>query len=340
MLKKIVYFFIMALFSLEASSQIICNPGGVLGGCSGDFYDTGCAVGNYGNNQNITTSLCNNAAGFCVTAIFTVFNLAAGDVLNIYDGFTTADPLIGSYTGVGSPGTVSASATNGCLTFEFISNGAGTSSGWAASLSCAACAPLPIKLISFDARCDNNRGILNWSVASQTNNDYFTVERSTDGISWETIGTVDGAGNSSTTLNYEFIDSSLLPFGEGKPVLSEAEVGVGLYRLRQTDFDGKFEYFDPVAVEACSSFAVFPNPAENEFNIQLFSETEDEITLEVYDLLGELILSRVLDIAKGSNLLTLDISSAAGGMYLLKVKTSKGDLDNHQKFIKRNNKRD
>ncbi len=176
---------------------------------------------------------------------------------------------------------------------------------------------LSIESISFTVKCNssttqqlNNSIAIFWSTATETNNDYFTIERSADGVNWEVAGIVDGAGNSSTTRDYEFIDSSPLPFGEGS--------GEGLYRLKQTDFDGKYEYFDPVAVEACSDFTVFPNPANNKLNIRFFSETEDEIIFEVYDVIGRLIISKTAVVAKGNNLLSLDISSVASGVYMLK----------------------
>ncbi len=167
---------------------------------------------------------------------------------------------------------------------------------------------------------------MHWSTATETNNDYFTLERSSNGTDFEAIGIVDGAGNSSTILQYEFIDvSPSAGGGQGEAVY---------YRLKQTDFNGKFEYFDPIAIENCTAFAVFPNPAENELQIQFFSETEDEIMLEVYNVVGQLIQSRELGITKGNNLFRVDISSAAGGVYVLKAKTTKRAGDNRQRFIK------
>ncbi len=188
--------------------------------------------------------------------------------------------------------------------------------------------PLPIELLSFSAICDQNVITLNWSTATETNNNYFTVERSTDGNLWEAIGSVDGAGNSSTPRNYEFIDGS-----------ASLTTGTQIYyRLRQTDFNGKYEYFDPVAVESCADFAVFPNPAENELSVQFFSEAEDAITIEVYDVFWKLVVRKTSPVIKGNNLITLDISSAAGGVYMLQAKTTKSVWNRHQKFIKLNNK--
>ena len=208
------------------------------------------------------------------------------------------------------------------------------------------CAPLGVELHSFTAKCTpsksqqtNNSITISWSTGSEANNDYFTVERSTSAsgsgsTQWEEIGIVDGAGSSTATLNYEFIDVST-------PLSTGAQI---YYRLRQTDFDSKFKHFDAVAVESCNDFAVFPNPAVNELGIRFFSETEDEIILDVYDVMGKLVIhSEVSGIAKGNNLLKLDISSIGSGMYMLNIKSLQRSLPTagqtsslHKKFTKSN----
>jgi hypothetical protein len=96
--------------------------------------------------------------------------------------------------------------------------------------------PLPIDLLSFTAKYQDGKVLLNWATGSEINNDYFTLERSRDAVSAEIIGFVDGAGNSSQTLHYEFIDHDPLP-------------GISYYRLKQTDYDGSFEYSQWVAVQ-------------------------------------------------------------------------------------------
>ena len=137
---------------------------------------------------------------------------------------------------------------------------------------------------------------------------------------------MDGAGNSSTIHNYEFTNSS--------PEVGGGREGALYYRLKQTNYDGKFEYFDPVVVEACTDLSVFPSPASNELSIQFFSESDDIITFEVYDVIGKLIISKSVFISEGSNHFTLDISGVAGGMYMLKVKSSCNPVEANQKFIK------
>ena len=96
--------------------------------------------------------------------------------------------------------------------------------------------PLPIELLSFSANAVHNSVRLSWVTATETNNDFFTIERSINLKDWEVLGFVDGAGNSSRPLHYSFTDFNPL-------------TGVSYYRLKQTDYDGKYEYFRPLAMQ-------------------------------------------------------------------------------------------
>ena len=94
---------------------------------------------------------------------------------------------------------------------------------------------LPIELISLGARNDGPAVLLEWSTASETDNQYFTIERSTDGLSYSALLSTPGAGTSQTAIDYKAHDA-------------EPVVGVSYYRLRQTDFDGSSAVSDAVAV--------------------------------------------------------------------------------------------
>lgn len=105
--------------------------------------------------------------------------------------------------------------------------------GGTATLLCSA---LPIELISFDGEKQNNYNLLNWSTASETNNDYFTLERSIDGENWEAIKQIDGFGNSSSIIYYSYEDYDF-------------EYTTNYYRLSQTDFNGDNNYFNPIVID-------------------------------------------------------------------------------------------
>nr|MBA3705031.1 T9SS type A sorting domain-containing protein [Bacteroidota bacterium] len=149
--------------------------------------------------------------------------------------------------------------------------------------------PLPIELLSFTADPVNNSYTrVKWTTATETNNDFFTVEKSRDGINFENIGIVDGGGNTISVLNYSLIDDS--PYK-----------GVSYYRLKQTDFDGKFSYSHLIAVEFGNNidnfrFNLYPNPINIGENI-IFSikgNVGDEVIVVVYDVTGKKNYSKVL----------------------------------------------
>lgn len=144
---------------------------------------------------------------------------------------------------------------------------------------------LPIKLISFTAAAKEDFVELNWITASENNNDYFNVERSTDGINFNSIGRVSGAGNSSQTLEYEIVDDTPLN-------------GVSYYRLMQTDYDGKTSYSELEAVEFDSrnafNFKIYPNPNNGEgFSIDI-NENNYILLVIMYDILGKEVYTEVI----------------------------------------------
>lgn len=139
--------------------------------------------------------------------------------------------------------------------------------------------PLPIELLNFTA-VNNNRTIdLNWQTASEHNNDYYTIERSKDGINFEFLTTVPAVGNSVELLNYATKDNH--PYS-----------GLSYYRLKQVDTDGSFEYADirSVFVEGFSGVQFYPNPSASN-TMQLVSQTAID-QLEVFESSGKLVVSK------------------------------------------------
>lgn len=169
--------------------------------------------------------------------------------------------------------------------------------------------PLPIELLSFTGNCNYQNVILKWSTATETNNDYFTIERSTDGITFTPIGTEKGAGNSSTIKNYSFTDNKL-----------ETET-VFYYRLKQTDFDGKFEYFGIIAVENCedglSELVIYPNPNNGIFTVE---GSENKYELGIINVCGEILFHQKTQSKKSE----IDLSNQPNGIYLLQIKSKNG----------------
>jgi len=137
--------------------------------------------------------------------------------------------------------------------------------------------PLPVEMVFFKAENEGNRVQLNWQTASEKNNDFFEVQRSFDGKEFESLGIVEGAGNSKEAVDYIFNDYSPL-------------AGDSYYRLRQVDYDGAFEYSEVVRInrEQVSDLIAVPNPTQSQ-NIKLRLSgfhAEQKIEVVIFDMQG------------------------------------------------------
>jgi hypothetical protein len=197
--------------------------------------------------------------------------------------------------------------------------------------------PLPIELLSFTAHCiplpgGVRGGFVQWTTASETNNDYFVLERSdslpSGGLGWASIATIQGAGNSNTLLNYSFTDTLLSPFG-----------GSVYYRLKQVDFDGNYTYSDTIHV-SCQEhdieiINIYPNPSHHYFDYTICSTEDREIVATVIDVLGKTLIRKQEHVNAGINHGSLDVSMLAAGVYYFKIETLKGmSKDSKQILIK------
>lgn len=164
--------------------------------------------------------------------------------------------------------------------------------------------PLPIELISFRADLAGQVVEISWATAAEINNDFFTLELSDNGADWGIIGEEDGAGNSTLRLDYSFIDYNPIP-------------GLSYYRLKQTDYDGQFEYFDPAVVlyEPDNLFKVFPNPTTDYLKISTSSDLSKAL-INIKNLNGQ---TKITEIPSSAHQATVDISSLSEGVYLLEI---------------------
>ena len=106
--------------------------------CGGNFFDSGGPTANYSSSELITTTICPVATGDVVTVTFTAFDTEAGfDFLSVFDGNDNTTPSLGIFSGTTTPGPFTSTAANGCLTFEFDSDGSVTAAGWEADVTCA-----------------------------------------------------------------------------------------------------------------------------------------------------------------------------------------------------------
>jgi hypothetical protein len=167
-------------------------------------------------------------------------------------------------------------------------------------------APLPVEIFSFTVTEHNNIALLEWKTASETNNDFFTVERSTDLKSWNAIQTLPGAG---TTLEERVYNTS-----DDGPA-----TGWNYYRIRQTDFDGTSSVTRPRQVFIGRGHdmkvRVYPNPTQNRFRIQSTTLLQPEhVTL--FDLMGRPVS---VSCERDDHDLVIDMTTVPVGVYLLQV---------------------
>ena len=141
--------------------------------------------------------------------------------------------------------------------------------------------PLPVELLDFTSKVNSNNIILDWSTASELNNDFFTLEKSENGKDFKKLGFVSGNGTTSEITNYQLIDNN--PY-----------IGLSYYRLSQTDFDGTTEYFPMISVlfnGKGKNLTVGPNPIVAE-NLVLKSngfEPNEKVIVNLINIQGSLI---------------------------------------------------
>lgn len=172
--------------------------------------------------------------------------------------------------------------------------------------------PLPIELVYFNAIPENNRIVnLSWQTSTEIDNDFFTVERSLNGLDWEDLTTIDGAGNSNVLLNYSALDSK--PYN-----------GDSYYRLKQTDFDGQFQYSQIESVKlntlSGSGVLIYPNPTNNQ--IKIVGEKFELDEIKVFDTLGKNVSTNTHILKTDDSTVIVDLSELSNGMYFVKTKTT------------------
>jgi PKD repeat protein len=164
---------------------------------------------------------------------------------------------------------------------------------------------LPVELTYFRAENQGNTNLLTWQTASEKNNQGFEIERSSDGKVWETIGFVQGNGTTAEVSDYEFIDNL-------NHVGFENRHGL-YYRLKQVDFDGKYEHSNIVQLATSNSqpeTRIFPNPATDVISIEIDKPT----FIQIINSTGQILLEKQI-----SNTEQLDVSHLSNGIYFLKT---------------------
>ena len=184
---------------------------------------------------------------------------------------------------------------------------------------------LPVTLLYFRAEANPNnacQALLSWSTASEQNNAYFIVERSTDGVRFMPIDTIGGHGNTTTTHYYNYTDK-----------LAHHK---GYYRLRQVDYDGHSDVFTairPVTLSECLEVSnmpdgvsqLYPNPSSATGGGKAYLKCVGiggqfgAAALQVYDITGRQIRDMEVILERGENVLTIDIANLPAGNYIVRL---------------------
>lgn len=168
---------------------------------------------------------------------------------------------------------------------------------------------LPIELTDFNLENINNKVKLSWLSATEINQDKFEIERSADGINFQTIGSLNSksiGGNSSESIAYDFIDESPLN-------------GYNYYRLKAIDFDGVYQYSDLKVIQikkAQKNLMVYPNPAHEQLTIDNINSNS---TLELINIQGQILWQTHISESQSYQ---LSLTNFPSGFYYLRSYTA------------------
>jgi len=182
---------------------------------------------------------------------------------------------------------------------------------------------VPVELTSFAAASDKNDVILTWDTATELNNQGFEIQRKITG-EFERVGFVEGKGTTTEAQNYLFRDKDLLS-------------GNYTYRLKQTDFDGSFAYSDEVEIEISQPNVFYlgqnyPNPFNPSTNIKYSIPADGNVTLKMYDILGEEVSTLVNEFQQAGTFdVVFDGSNLSSGVYYYQL--TSGELTSTKKMM-------
>lgn len=185
---------------------------------------------------------------------------------------------------------------------------------------------LPVELSSFSALVSNRDVTLSWTTLTELNNSGFDVQRKpASSTSWESIGFVNGNGTSNTPHNYEFVDRSL-------------ETGRYNYRLKQTDFNGNFEYLNltsEVAVGVPAHYNLsqnYPNPFNPSTSINFDLPVDGKVSIKLFDMAGREVATLINELkTAGYYTLRFDASNFSSGVYFYRL--TSGDFVSTKKMM-------
>lgn len=256
---------------------------------------SGCTV-SITAGVNITNSITLSVYGTLnFSSAGSSLDMNSGSLINVYSS--------GKITGVSNSNQIKIGngaadlVANGTFPGPFVVNSTGTVS------------TVPIELTSFNTTCYSEGVQLNWTTATEINNDYFVIERSEDALTWETIAKIKGNGTSLET--HKYIHEDVITFNS-----------VLYYRLKQVDFDGKTT-IHKIAYANCNlkmqnEMLIYPNPASTELNVYFrVSNPIKKANLIVLNLTGQIVFESHIELNQGINTFNFPLDLQLGTYQVL-----------------------
>ena len=242
-----------------------------------------------------------------------IFNKVSGANVNVTLSFATirsgvvnslADLRVAKWDGtqwlnLGNGGTTGTTAAGTVVNSSAITTYSPFTLGSSNTLN-----PLPVSLLSFTATLLDNTVNIKWSTANEINNDFFTIEKSVNGIEWTAIATIDAVESNQNVNFYETTDLS--------PVN-----GIQYYRLKQTDLNGQSKYYDKAFVNLTPSkpeIVAYPNPCSDVLSVNL--KTSEQSDLKLLNAFGQIVYS---ESTSEQSQVKIDLTQLPAGVYVLEV---------------------
>jgi hypothetical protein len=329
---------------------VICRKGGVDVVGTASFSNTSAVTMDVGSFFTLRGAL-------LVLSASASINMANCSVMEVCGSFTLSQNNIFKKTGSGcnarfitraaASGTGTFTSTSGITWVDdansTIPKGSATYCGQFAYFSSLACAPaggstcgtaqslalgfynafaLPVTFTSFKAIPEFNRINVNWQTATETNSDYFTVQRSSDGLEFSDISTIKSkaaGGYSSKALNYSFMD--------------ELTAESYYYRVKQTDFDGNVSYsqltYAKISGLVNTPSLVWPNPASNSINIPAGMAEEGAVSIVARNVMGTAFNLPATN--NDGKILTLNTADLNAGVYYISL--NENNITRYQRLV-------
>ncbi len=243
-----------------------------------------------------------------ITADVTFTYRGSENTLN--DPLYSAGALIGAQYWNGSQwlpdnGTIGSAMSVTTGTGAVTASGLSSFCPWVLSLSLA---PLPVELIDFNATCVNNNVVLEWCTASETNNSYFGIEQSVDGVNYTAIGKIVGSGTTQEKHCYNYMTTSVSD--------------LSYYKLNTVNSYGEKSTSKIISIESCNSHnqtILIANDGSKEIGVIINSLTNQKLELYIHNALGQLIEVKNIEATQGYNNIRVDLQTVSNGLYYVSV---------------------